>query len=228
MTIFGVPFVKTMLLDIDGTLVDSNDRHAESWVLAFADSGMTVAFDRVRPLIGMGSDKLLPSIDPSLSKERDPGKTIAKRRAEIFKERFIESIEPMAGARELLLTLQRLNVACVIATSANSDELDILLERTNLKELVDDATTAQDADRSKPSPDVIEAALEKAGASAEASIMLGDTRYDIEAASKAGVPCIALRCGGSTEADLGKAVALFDDPADLARYLQDVASAVPR
>ncbi|MBD5657774.1 MAG: HAD family hydrolase [Candidatus Eremiobacteraeota bacterium] len=209
-----------MLLDVDGTLVDSNDSHAQSWVRAFAEAGMSVAFERVRPLMGMGGDKLLPEIDPALDSDREPGKTIAKRRGEIFKERFLEAIEPTPGARDLLLTLRRMKVRCVVATSAKSDELQMLLQRIDAADLIDDATTTEDAEKSKPSPDIVSAALEKAGAEPGATLMLGDTRFDIEAARKAGVATIGLRCGGSSERDLAGAIAIFDDPAALDRHLR--------
>jgi HAD superfamily hydrolase (TIGR01549 family) len=221
MTILGIHDITTMLLDVDGTLVDSNDRHAESWVLAFAEAGMTVPFARVRPLLGMGGDKLLPEIDSSLAPDRGPGKSIAERRGEIFKERFLAAVEPTAGARDLLARLKHAGVRCVVATSGNPDEVDRLLRGTKLAEFVDAATSAEDAERSKPSPDIIAAALEKSATAAPNAIMLGDTKYDIEAARHAGVASIALRCGGSNDAELSGAVAIFDDPAALERRLRE-------
>jgi len=221
MTILGIHNVTTMLLDVDGTLVDSNDRHAESWVLAFAEAGMTVPFERIRPLLGMGGDKLLPEVDSSLAPEREPGKSIAKRRGEIFKERFLAAVEPTAGARDLLAHLKRMGVRCVVATSGNPDEVDLLLRGAKLAEFVDAATSSEDAERSKPSPDIISAALEKSATPPPNALMLGDTKYDIEAAREAGVPAIAVRCGGSSDAELSGATAIFDDPAALERLLRE-------
>ena len=214
-----VPDITTVLLDVDGTLVDTNDAHARSWLLAFEEAGYAATFAHVRPLIGMGADHLLPSVSPDLRSDQDPGKRIARRRGEIFKERFLRSVRPMPGARELLLALKERNVRCVIATSAGESELVALLRIARIDDLVDAAASHNDASSSKPSPEILKAALDKSGATTENSVMLGDTRYDLAAARAAGMPAISLRCGGASEADLAASDAVFDAPADLARAL---------
>jgi phosphoglycolate phosphatase-like HAD superfamily hydrolase len=207
--------IATALLDIDGTLVASNDAHARAWVDALREAGFEVPFDRVRPLIGMGADQLLPALSPQLSASTEPGKTIARRRGEIFKERYVATLKPTRGARELLLAFKAGGVARVAATSAKKDELDLLLARAGVADLISAASTADDAPASKPAPDIVQAALRRSAADPATSFLLGDTKYDIAAAAKTGVPTIALRCGGSSDADLAGAAAIYDDPLSL-------------
>jgi phosphoglycolate phosphatase-like HAD superfamily hydrolase len=212
--------VKTALLDIDGTLIDSNDAHARAWVDALGEGGFAVPFERVRPLIGMGADQLLPALGVGLTSGTNPGKAIVARRGEIFKSQYLPTLKPTRGARELLVALRDANVACVVATSAQEDELDALLAIGGLSDLIQTKSTASDASSSKPAPDIIHAALQRSGSMAGESVMLGDTVYDITAAMRAGVPTIALRCGGSPDADLAKAVVIYDDPAALSAAIR--------
>lgn len=211
--------IDTVLLDVDGTLVDSNDAHAHAWVKALAEAGIRETFCRVRRLIGMGADQLLPQISPELDAAREPGKTAARREGEIFRENYLELVGPMDGARDLLLELKRQKVRCVIATSAKGDQVDVLLEIAGVADLIDARATAEDAERSKPAPDIVRAGLLAARSSLVNAVMLGDTKYDIEAAHAAGLPAIALRCGGSSDAELADAAGIFDTPRDLALAL---------
>jgi HAD superfamily hydrolase (TIGR01549 family) len=214
------PAIDTILLDIDGTLVDSNDAHAHAWLEALAEIGVTRTFANVRSLIGMGADQLLPHISPALAVTREPGKTAARRAGEIFKERYLRSIRPTNGARDLLLTLKHHGVRCVIATSASNEQVDALLKAAGISDLIDARATASDAEQSKPAPDIVHAALLAARSRLVNSVMLGDTRYDIQAAHAAGLPAIALRSGGSPESDLAESAARFDSPADFALALE--------
>jgi len=209
--------VRGVLLDIDGTLVESNDAHAHAWVQALAGDGRVVRFEDVRPLIGMGGDKLLPKVS-GLDPESPEGKRVSDRRKEIFLKEFLPHLRPCRGARELLKALRDRGLKMVVATSAKKDELGPLLKACGADEFVQDATSSDDAERSKPDPDIIHAALEQIGLSADEVAMLGDTPYDVEAARKAGVRVVALRCGGWGDADL-RADAVYDDPADLAAHL---------
>jgi HAD superfamily hydrolase (TIGR01509 family) len=210
---------KAVLFDVDGTLIDSNDAHARAWVAAFAEAGYSVPFERVRPLVGMGGDRLLPALVPGLSDETEPGKTIAARRGEIFNERELAGIGPTRGARELLQAVRARGARIVVATSAKKAELAGLLARGELGPLVDVASTSDDAEASKPAPDIVEAALAKAHVAAADAVLVGDTKYDIEAAHRAGVACVALRCGGNDPATLSDAEAVYEDPAELAGAL---------
>lgn len=205
---------EAVLFDVDGTLIDSNDAHARAWVAALAEAGYDVPFERIRPLIGQGGDRILPEV-AGLSDEQEPGKTIAARRGEIFKERELGGIGPQPGAKALLEAVRARGARVVVATSAKRDELDGLLARADLNALVDVATTSDDAGSSKPAPDIVHSALEKAGLAPQAAVFVGDTKWDVEAAHKAGVACIALRCGGMDPASLAGAEAVYSDPAEL-------------
>jgi HAD superfamily hydrolase (TIGR01509 family) len=209
---------EAVLLDIDGTLVDSNDAHAAAWVDAFAAHRRSLAFDRVRPLIGMGSDKMLAAA-ASLDHESDEGQSIAAMRSTIFKRDYVPSLRPTPGAERFVNWLTRAGLRAVVATSAKEEELRDLLAVAGALSLLDDATTSDDADASKPDPDIIIAALQKARCPTERVIMVGDTPYDIEAAARAGVRTVAFRCGGSTDERLEGALAIYDHPADLLDHL---------
>ena len=166
---------KAVLFDVDGTLIDSNDAHARAWVAALAEAGHPVPFERVRPLIGMGGDRVLPALVPGLRDDAEPGKTITKRRLAIFKERELPHIAPTRGARELLERVRERGARVVVASSAKKAELDDLLARGDLGPLVDVASTSDDAESSKPAPDIVHAALQKAGVEARDAVMVGDT-----------------------------------------------------
>lgn len=207
------------MLDIDGTLVLSNEAHALAWVEAFAHHGYTVEFSDVLPLIGMGGDKLIPKVAPGLDKLTDPGKKISSFRSELFLRKYAPELKPAPGSRELVQHLKSQGLKLIIASSASEDELETLLKAAGVDDLLDEATTASDADDSKPDPDIVGAALDKIGLSAPEVLMLGDTPYDIKAAQECGIGVIAVRCGGWRDADLAGAVAIYNDPADiLANY----------
>jgi HAD superfamily hydrolase (TIGR01509 family) len=208
-----------VLLDIDGTLVDSNDAHASAWVDALRAHGRDVPFDRVRPLIGMGTDKML-ALAAALDHESAEGVEIGAARAAIFKREYVPSLRPTPGAEHLVQWLLKTGFRVIVATSAKAEELRDLLAVSGALALLDDATTSDDAEASKPDPDIIIAALQKARCPVERVVMVGDTPYDIEAARRAGIATIAFRCGGSTDDRLSGALAIYDDPADLLRHLE--------
>ena len=209
------PRLRGVLIDVDGTLLDSNDAHARAWAEVFAEHGMHVTFEDVRPLVGMGSDKLLPQLT-GLSHESAEGKRLIARKKEVFAQKYLPDLRATRGARALMERMTNEGLATVIATSAGGDELRSLLRQAGVADLVDDATSSGDVDSSKPDPDVIGTALRKGGLRPNDALMLGDTPYDIEAAARAGVPTVALRCGGWWDDQaLSGAVAIYDDPADL-------------
>jgi len=205
---------RAVIFDIDGTLIDSNDAHAQAWVNAIAETGRRVEFSRVRPLIGMGGDKLLPKVT-GVSSESAEGKQIAKRRREIFAADFLPRLQPTRGARRLLEWLRDDRMKLVVATSAEEEEVQDLLRVAGAEKMFESAASSDDAERSKPDPDIVAAAMKRAGCPADQTIMVGDTPYDVEAARRAGIEVIALRCGGWPDAELRGAVAIYDDPADL-------------
>ncbi len=212
--------IQGVLLDIDGTLVLSNDAHAQAWVEAFAEYGYEIKFEDVRPLIGMGGDQLIPRILPELSGKEGVGKKAADRRKELIIEKFSAKLAPAPGSRELVQRLKQEGFKLVVASSASSEELSSLLKAAGVEDLLSEEpkTTSSDAEATKPEPDLVQVALSKGQLQPEQAIMLGDTPYDIQAASKAGVGVIAFRCGDFDDSQLADALAIYDDPADLLEH----------
>jgi phosphoglycolate phosphatase-like HAD superfamily hydrolase len=210
-----------VLLDVDGTLIDSNDAHARAWVDALRAHGYVVSFEQVRPLIGMGGDKLLPELT-GLDPDSGDAERIGATRGELFLERELPTLRATRGARELLEHLLARGLELTVATSAKSREVRALLEQAGVSDLIELASSADDADRSKPDPDIVRAALRLSESQAAHSVLLGDTPYDVEAATRSRVRTIALRCGGWWDDEaLGGAAAIYDDPADvLANYAE--------
>jgi beta-phosphoglucomutase-like phosphatase (HAD superfamily) len=205
----------TILFDIDGTLIDSNKAHASAWVDTLAEFGFTVPFDTVRPLVGMGGDKLLPAVT-GIESGSVPGRTIAARRADIFRERYLPMLQPTRGAGDLVRALDEGGFTVGVATSAQGNEVRALLEVATLAGRFDGGGSSDDAERSKPDPDIVQAALRHLHAHPQDSVLVGDTPYDIEAANRAGVAAVALRCGGWwKDSDFDGAVLIADDPAEL-------------
>jgi HAD superfamily hydrolase (TIGR01509 family) len=205
---------RAVIFDVDGTLVNSNDAHANAWVMALAERGRRVEFSRVRPLIGMGGDKLLPEV-AGIAVDSPEGRAIDARRREIFLSEFLPHLKPTRGAKDLLEWLRDDRLALVVASSASKSELHDLLRVAGAEKLMDSTTSSDDADRSKPDPDIVKAALDRTGCPPADVIMIGDTPYDVEAALRAGIAIIALRCGGWPDSELTGAVAIYTDPADL-------------
>jgi HAD superfamily hydrolase (TIGR01509 family) len=208
--------IKAVLLDVDGTLIDSNDGHAQAWVDVGREFGHAIAFDEVRWLIGMGGDKVLPRLT-GIEEDSAEGEQITERRGEIFRERYLPQCEAFPGARELVERMREDGLKLVVATSASEQDLKALLERAGLTSLLEKATNSDDAEESKPSPDIVEAALSQAGVPAGQAVMIGDTPYDIEAAHRAGVRIIGVTCGGWQAQELESAGAdeVHADPASL-------------
>lgn len=209
-----------VIFDIDGTLVDSNDHHARAWHDAFRKAGREIEYDRIRRLIGVGSDKLFAELTGQ-DLDSPEGKAISDDCKRIFKERYLPQVRPFAQGRELVERLQAAGLLLAVASSARREDLEALLTIAGVPQLLDKSTTSKEADRSKPDPDIVSAALKKLDLPAAATLMIGDTPYDIEAGNRAGVGVIAVRCGGWGDRDLAGAVAIYDDPADLLAHLDD-------
>jgi HAD superfamily hydrolase (TIGR01509 family) len=211
-----------VILDVDGTLVLSNDAHAQAWVDAFAAFGYDVPFEKVRPLIGMGGDQVLPKMVPGLTDEEGDGKAISQRRKELILNHYGPNLAPTKGARDLISYMQQAGLKLIIASSATSEELQVLLKAALVDDLLKDveATTSSDAEASKPAPDIVEAAVNKIQIEPSQLVMLGDTPYDIESAKGAEVGVIALRCGGFDDTQLAGALGIYDDPADLLAHYE--------
>ena len=206
--------LKGIIFDVDGTLVNSNDAHADSWVETFSEAGYDVPFDVVRPLIGMGGDKLLPKTI-GIESDSEEGKKLAANRWNLFKKKYAPSLRPLEGARALVQRIRNDGLATVIATSANQEELHLLLKAAEVADLMEEEATSSDAESSKPDPDIVQAAIKKSGFRRNELAMIGDTPYDVQAAVSAGVPIIAFRSGGWLDENLAGAIAVYDGPADL-------------
>ncbi len=203
--------LRHVLLDIDGTLLDSNDAHARAWVGALREHGVDVEFDRVRGMIGMGGDLLLPAI-AEIELDSPRGRKIAKTRTTMFLAE-LPWLKPFPRAADLVRRLREAGLGCVVATSAGAQELRPMLEQCGIAGLVDHVTSAADAAVSKPAPDIVEAALAKAQATPDEAVMIGDTPFDIEAARRAGVRIVAVRSGGWPFTERDGALAVYDDVA---------------
>ena len=206
--------IRGVILDMDGTLIDSNEAHARTWVDALQVFGYDVTLDAVRPLMGQGADKILPRLT-GCTGDSDIGRKIAARRATLFEQQYLPSIQPFPRSRELVKQMHDYGLRTVIASSSRRDHLQHLLETVDIETFIDGATSAEDAGVSKPDPDVIEAALARLDLDAGEVMMIGDTPYDIEAAARIGIRTIALRCGGWKDEDLTGAVAVYTDPDEL-------------
>lgn len=206
--------LKVVLLDVDGTLVDSNDAHAQAWLDVFQRNGYPGTFEWVRELIGKGGDKLIPEVT-GLEEGSHEAKRIAKERSALFAHEYLLQLRAFPQAEALLRRLHESGLELVVASSANEDELKPLLELCGALPFVKHRTSSDDARHSKPDPDIIQVALRKAGCSPGEAVMLGDTPYDVQAARKAGVRTIALRSGGHSDAALSGAIAIYEDVADL-------------
>ena len=206
--------LRGVIFDIDGTLVDSNDAHARAWVDTFVEAGYDVTFEDVRPLIGMGGDKLLPKTI-GVNHDGKEGKKLSARRSEIFRAKYLPGLRALPGSRALVERVRRDGLKPVVATSAKDEELNGLLEAAEVADLMEEKATASDARRSKPDPDIVEAAMAQAGIEAGDLVMIGDTPYDVEAATRAGVRIIGFRSGGWKDVDLSGAAEIYDGPAHL-------------
>jgi phosphoglycolate phosphatase-like HAD superfamily hydrolase len=206
--------MRTVILDIDGTLVDSNDAHAHAWVAAFAESRITVDYDKVRRLIGMGGDKLMPAV-AGIESDSPAGEKISTRRGQIFKDTYLPALRPFPSVRLLMERFIKDGYSLAVASSAKENELQPLLACAGIDDLIPHRTSSDDAENSKPEPDIVEAALEKCGCQPQNATMLGDTPYDIEAATGAGVRIVAFESGGWSRDELAGAIAVYKDATDL-------------
>jgi HAD superfamily hydrolase (TIGR01509 family) len=208
------PRVTTVLLDIDGTLLDSNAAHAAAWACAFREHGIDTDEAQLRPLIGMGADKVLPAV-ANVGEDTAEGRAISKRKSAVFAE-SLPDLRPTPGARALVEHLLGSGIEIVIATSAGNGEVSGLLKQAGVADLIPKRTSSDDVDDSKPDPDVVHAAMARAQATPEETVFVGDTPYDVEAGSRAGVRVLAVRCGGHwQDDDLRGAVMIVDDPEEL-------------
>jgi HAD superfamily hydrolase (TIGR01549 family) len=187
-----------VLLDLDGTLVDTNYHHGIAWYRAFRAHGIMLPLWRIHRHVGMGGDLLVPALVGDAC-EAEKGDALRQAHGEEY-DRLVGEVSPLESAHELLATLHEQRYEIVLASSSQGKYLDRYLDLLDAHDLVDAATTADDVERSKPAPDLIQVAKEKARTDAVA--MVGDSPWDIEAAQRAGLPCVALLTGGYSEREL--------------------------
>jgi len=192
----------TAILDVDGTLVDTNYHHAIAWHRALHARGHNVQMWKVHRHIGMGGDQIVPALIGEEAADRE-GEEIREAEAEAYGE-LIDEVEPMEGARELIRRLREEGATVILASSAKQEEVDHYLDLLEARDLVDGWTTSADVESTKPEPDLVHAALEKAGGDGEA-VMIGDSVWDVRAAAAAGVPTLAVLTGGFSEEELREA-----------------------
>jgi HAD superfamily hydrolase (TIGR01509 family) len=205
------------ILDIDGTLVDTNYHHAIAWYRAFRAHGVTLPVWRIHRHIGMGGDQLVPALAGERFAEQRGDEVRAAEKG-LYGE-LIDEVEPMDGARELIMRLRESEGLVVLASSAKQEEVNHYLDLLDAREIVDAWTTSADVEATKPEPDLVRAALEKVDA--DDAVMVGDTPWDVEAARRAGIETLAVLTGGFAASELrdAGAVDVFDSVRELCERL---------
>ncbi len=209
----------TAILDVDGTLVDTNYHHALAWYLGFRQHGIVLPLWRIHRHIGMGGDQMVGALT-SEEVEEEKGDDIRAAEKPLYLS-MIEQVEPLADARRLAETLDDRGHALILASSAKQNELDHYLDLLDARELADDWTSSADVEETKPQPDLVKAAMDKAGEGP--AVLIGDSTWDCEAANRADVKSIAVLTGGFSEEELREAgaVAVFETLAELIDSLDD-------
>jgi HAD superfamily hydrolase (TIGR01549 family) len=207
------------ILDIDGTLVDSNYQHALAWYRAFREHGHIRPIWRIHRHIGMGGDQMVAALCGEEAEERE-GDAIREAEGRQYFE-MIEEVEPLAGARDLIVDLKESGHRVVLASSAKPEEVDHYLDLLDARDLADDWTSAGEVQRTKPAPDLVQTAIEKIGGGP--AVMVGDSTWDCEAARRAGVETVAVLTGGFSEDELraAGAIAVFGSIVELRERLRD-------
>lgn len=211
--------LKAVIFDIDGTLLDSVDLHAASWQEALRHFGHEVPYEKVRAQIGKGGDLLMPALLPE-EEVRRRGEEIEEYRKHLFKREYLPRVKPFPAVRELFERIEADGLRIALASSAKKEELERYKQIAGIEDLLEAETSSDDAEKSKPHPDIFEAALDRLDGVAPAdAIAVGDTPYDAQAAGKAGLRTIGMLCGGWPEEKLREAgcFAIYRDPADLLR-----------
>lgn len=213
---------KAVLFDVDGTLIDTNDLHARAWQDAFRKWGKEIPFDKIRSQIGKGGDQLMP-VFLSKKEMEELSDELSKWRTKHFLETHLPQAKPFPKVRELFQELLRRGKKIALASSANGEELEQHKRILKIEDLIHAETTKDDAEKSKPHPDIFVAALARLRVDADEAVSVGDTPYDAIACRRAGIRIVGVRCGGFPEEDLRRegCVAIYGDPADLLAHVGD-------
>ena len=209
--------IEAVIFDVDGTLINSVEQHAKAWLWAFARHGHDIPLEDIRAQIGKGGDQLMPVFLPPEEVEHI-GKTLEEERSTFFKDEYLPHLHAFPMVRELFERIKADGKRIALASSAKPDELGRYEEIAGIADLVEHSTSSGDAEKSKPHPDIFQAALAKLGdLDPSKAIVVGDSPWDVEAAGKAGIKTIGLLCGGFDKDDLRAAgsVAIFTNPAEL-------------
>ena len=209
--------IKAVIFDVDGTLIDSVDFHARAWQDAFREFGHDIDLATIRGQIGKGGDQLMPVFLSEAEQDVIADK-LETRRGAILHERYMDQIRAFPEVRALFQRILKDGKQILLASSAKGEDLKTYKELAQIDDLLDAETSSDDAEKSKPFPDIFQAAVAKLkGVEAREAIVIGDTPYDAEAAGKAGLRTIGVRCGGWPGDKLEDAgcIAVYDDPADL-------------
>jgi len=212
----GVPErLAGVLFDVDGTLVDTTYLHAVTWWEAFRQGDHDVPMWTIHRAIGMGSDKILDAL-LGTDRDRDGDRKLTDAHAALYST-YWDRLRPLPGAADLLRACRSSGRKVVLASSASERELRALRRALDADDAIDVATSASDAEQSKPAPDILEVALDRAGLAPDEVMLVGDSVWDVRAAAKLNVPCIGVTCGGTSAGELNQAgaVAVYQDPADL-------------
>jgi HAD superfamily hydrolase (TIGR01509 family) len=217
-----VSAARIAVLDVDGTLVDTNYQHALAWYRAFRSLGETFPIWRIHRLIGMGGDRLVAALGGDDVEERIGNEARERWVAEF--DRLIDEVAPLPGARDLIQAIRDRGHRVVLASSGKPQHVDHFLDLLDVRDLAEAWTSSEDVESTKPAPDLLQVALKKLGEPVDSpSVVVGDSVYDVEAAKNAGMPAIVVRSGGFGDDELrdAGAVALYDTPADLVAALDD-------
>jgi HAD superfamily hydrolase (TIGR01549 family) len=212
---------EAILFDIDGTLVDSNDKHTDCWVEAFRHFDREIARDQMRMQIGKGGDLLVPDL-LNAREMRKFGEALKKYRGELWKKNYMESVRPFDGVVEALHAVHDRGIKLAFASSSNPDEVEYYVELLGVGRLLEGSTSKGDAKFSKPSPEIFQAALKEAGSDPARTLVAGDTPYDVLAAHRGCLAVAALLCGGFPRETLTKAEFLFADVPELVSKLDAI------
>lgn len=207
---------KAAIFDVDGTLIDSVDLHALAWHEALVKFGHDVSFEQARSQIGKGGDKLIPHFLTE-DAQRDHGKDLEEWRGRRFKSEYLPLVRPFTAVPDLLKRVRDAGVQVAVGSSAKKDELAEYLDIAGVADLVEITASSEDAEESKPAPDIFEVVLRKLKLEGADAVAIGDTPYDAEAAGKARIRTIGVLCGGFTERSLRQAgcVEVYPGPASL-------------
>jgi phosphoglycolate phosphatase-like HAD superfamily hydrolase len=213
--------LKGILFDVDGTLVDSNDAHAQCWLEAFAEFGKDFDYHVMRHQMGKGGDLLVPDL-LNAREMRTMGEKVKKLRGRLFKKKYLENLKPFPGVKDCLKELHGRGIKLAFASSANPDEVEYYTQLLEAEDLLEGTTSKGDAELSKPSPEIFRAALDRIGTNPALTLVAGDTPYDVLAAHRVPLPIAAVLCGGFERELLAKAEFVLQDVRELTRKIDQI------